>query len=86
MQAELEMKRQELEFKREELDLKRQEAQLKLRASQEAAQVKAQEMHAMSSMKLGVAAQTSKMQVDHTKELHKVKQQQEKRNAPRRSR
>jgi len=32
-------------------------------------------------LKLGVAAQTSKMKVDHTKELHKVKQQQEKRNA-----
>ena len=81
MQAELEMKRAELEFKREELDLKRQEAQMKLRISQETAQVKAQEMRTMSGMKLGVAAQTSKMKVDHTKELHKVKQQQEKRNA-----
>ena len=81
MQAELEMKRAELEFKREELDLKRQEAQMKLRISQESAQIKSQEARTMSGLKLGVAAQTSKMKVDHTKELHKVKQQQEKRNA-----
>lgn len=83
MQAELEMKRAELEFKREELDLKRQEAELRLRISQESAQIKAQEARTMSGLKLGVAAQTSKMKVDHTKELHKVKQQQEKRNAAR---
>jgi hypothetical protein len=83
MQAELEMKRAELEFKREELDLKRQEAQMKLRISQESAQIKSQEVRTMSGLKLGVAAQTSKMKVDHTKELHKVKQQQEKRNAVR---